>query len=237
VTLVRDSPQTILPVPIDPTSWDRGCERDPARVFFVVPSISHVIDSHNVKRAIDVGCGTGFLARKVESTAKPTQWTLLDRDADVLDYAQRVWQSTNTPILVNSTAEELVGSGNYSSYDLAVIAYTMLEVADLDAFVSAVKSLVPKGVIAAYLPEPPACIASNDMAVQFVEGRVNGGADFMKVDKINRFTQRKQTYLMRHMYRYIDAFLDDCTSLTSIESYICPRGRVHFGLIFCRREY
>src|SRR5688500_15971391 len=69
--------------------WEGGSADDPIRNQFVIPTLAGIIQDHRPRAILDVGAGTGYVARKIDALldAKPF-WTLSDLKADRLQLAQ-----------------------------------------------------------------------------------------------------------------------------------------------------
>lgn len=54
-----------------------------------IKELLHVIKSKNLKRVIEIGCGTGFFTRKLSRLLKNTQITAIDPSHKMIDIAKR----------------------------------------------------------------------------------------------------------------------------------------------------
>lgn len=75
-----------------PTLWEQGCRTDEIRNSFVVPTLAGIVERTRPNSVIDIGCGTGYIARGVAGlVSNPAlDWRLLDHAPDMLDFAKEM---------------------------------------------------------------------------------------------------------------------------------------------------
>lgn len=225
------------PLSLDPEKWDVGCRRDPVRNEFVIPTVRAYIHERRVKRAIDVGCGTGYLPRMLamDPLTERVQWTLLDRNAAMLAYASRYFPNGADVQYITANAEAYSGERHAWVHDLGICAYTMLEVDDLELFAHALWLLVPSGTLLVFLPDAVPDIVRHYLSEKTSPDVSNLYDVTHQLRKIDGFTGRAQTFLARQAVDFVEALVSDDTVLEKVISYRSPQGSRHFCLVFTQR--
>src|SRR5687768_813050 len=69
--------------------WEHGSREDPIRNEFVIPVLARVIEAEKPATILDIGAGTGYVARGVDAQLgfRPV-WTLIDLKPERLQLAE-----------------------------------------------------------------------------------------------------------------------------------------------------
>jgi S-adenosylmethionine synthetase len=227
------------PIPIDPKLWDAGCHGDEVRNNFVIPAARRLIAQNQVRRVIDVGCGTGYISRTLaaEDALSDVEWTLLDRNPEMLRFAAGRFPKGRRIAYTSDDAEAYAAGGSLRPHDLCLCAYTPLEVEDLGLFATALKRCVPRGTILLFVPDNVP-----DIIKYYVGRGVQTLSDSLvrevtqELEKVDGFTGRRQTFLARQTIDYVRPMLDHATALREILSYATTSSGRHFCFVFERQE-
>jgi SAM-dependent methyltransferase len=126
--------------------WEEGSRDDAMRNTFVIPQIARILAAHRPETILDIGAGTGYVARMVDGLLgyRP-QWTLVDVNAERLALAE----AHRPPIMA---LEAVTGNvfdwplGN-RRFDAVVITFTLLEIEDIDRLCTLLASHMDEGAI------------------------------------------------------------------------------------------
>ena len=226
------------PIPIDPERWDAGCRVDEVRNDFVIPTVGRFIAENQVGRVIDVGCGTGYVSRTLAAdvACSRVEWTLLDRNPKMLRFAAARFPEGRRAVYTSDDAEAYAVGESLRPHDLCLCAYTALEVEHLDPFAKALKRCVPRGTILLFVPD-----TVPDIIRHYASRRVQALGESLarilthRLEKVDGFTGRRQTFLARQTIDYVHPMLGDATALREILPYATTLGRRHFCLVFERQ--
>lgn len=221
------------PIAVNPEKWDRGCATDQVRNGFVVPYLSRLIEAVGAESVADVGCGSGYITRQLGAMANHAgrEWLLIDRDQDAIEYA-RARSLNGRARFVAQDLVQYADATHAAQVDLAFCAYTLLEIADLQDFASALKRLVPRGTISVFVPDVFDDIVESTKRTG--SGPLRGKFGGHLLQKRDSFTNEVQTFIARQAIDYVAAFLDDQTRLTELVAHYSPGGGRHFALTFSR---
>lgn len=191
--------------PSEAELWDDGCSNDKPRNLFVIPEVVRIFHIERPRRILDIGAGTGYIARQVAASLKyETSWTLLDPNSDRLGVATLRKPAAMLASVANSELQAFANGVN--RYDAALAAFTLLEIDDLTAFAAAVWTLlVDRAVLIVALPDSwmdvlEASVSQALIASQFLHGRVS-------LKKIDKFTKRSYPFKAVRLEVIIQCFL------------------------------
>lgn len=222
-----------LPIAVNPDKWDLGCATDEVRNGFVVPYLSRLIEAVGAESVADVGCGSGYITRQLGAMANHAgrEWLLIDRDEGAIEYVRARFLNGRSRFVAQDLVQ-YADATHAARVDLAFCAYTLLEVADLQDFATALKRLVPRGTISVFVPD-----VFEDMlesTKRTGSGPLRGEFGAHLLHKRDSFTNEVQTFIARQAIEYVAAFLDDRTHLTELVAHSSRGGGRHFALTFSR---
>lgn len=162
--------------------WEQGCSTCAVRNEFVIPEIVTLIRQLRPSTIIDVGCGTGYIARNVIANGCPAaEWVLIDVDQDRLDFAAQIMSKMDGVSFLNTNIFEPHVQNLQA--DLVVIANTILEFSLPREELERIGSLVMTGGhLSVFIPDTLSDIVDvqSDLT-KYVEGT-------LKLKKIDKFT-------------------------------------------------
>lgn len=136
--------------------WEDGCEGDPVRNQLVIPALIETIERWRPASIVDLGSGTGFVARMVDAglTYRPS-WTLIDRDVTRIRVAE---DKCSAPMHVKHIASDLVlAADNIAEdrFEAALLCFTLLEFRDELLLLNVLhRFLSVGGIVIVVLPDP-----------------------------------------------------------------------------------
>jgi SAM-dependent methyltransferase len=164
--------------------WENGSGQDPIRNDFVVPVLVRLIAAERPRTILDVGAGTGYVARRIDSRLgfRP-EWTLIDLNSERLQLAERC----RPPEMA---LECLVGNvfdwpWEVGRFDAVLITFTLLEIEDIDRLCNLISEHTDEGALLA-VTMPDAWIDVLEHAVEdagIVRRYVEGPVEIPKLDK------------------------------------------------------
>lgn len=212
--------------------WEQGSTQDPMRNRFVVPALARLIDAERPSTILDIGAGTGYVARHVDRHLRyrPT-WTLIDLNPERLRLAE-----TYRP--AEMKLECLTGNvfdwpWQVGRFEAVLITFTLLEIEDIDRLCGLISDYTSQGALLA-VTMPDAWIdvleyAGEDPSIvrRYVEGPV-------EIPKLDKFTGEQYPFKATRIEDLIGRVLKAGFSLVALE-----HGRVAtqsaFVLSFRRR--
>lgn len=164
-------------------SWEQGCHDDPVRNEVVVPELVELIERLRPRTIVDLGAGTGYVARKVDAVLgyKP-DWTLVDSDQGRLSISQTRATADMRVAYVEDDIT-LVAAGKLAGvkFDLVLLCFTMLEFTSTRAaFKSAYPLVEDSGLVVLVLPDPVQELVED---FSTFEGVLSGRVTASKIDK------------------------------------------------------
>jgi SAM-dependent methyltransferase len=133
-------------------AWDQGCAGDVIRNDFIVPSMVSIFASERPARILDVGAGTGYIARAIDAqlTYRPI-WTLLDIDDRRIEVALSL---TPANMQANGVVSKISDFAAPEDYQAVMLTFTLLEAEDSAAMINdAVRLLDNRGVLVIAIPD------------------------------------------------------------------------------------
>jgi ubiquinone/menaquinone biosynthesis C-methylase UbiE len=183
--------------------WEAGCVLDRCRNEFVVPAITNVLAERRPSRILDLGAGTGFVARVVDQAlCYSPSWTLLDCDQARLSIAADNAPSSMKYHLVHQDSLEYLRLASLIKYDAIIICFTILEFSAYDELLySCAQALNFEGELIIVLPDPwEELISSAKPVSQLLTGRVS-------INKIDKFTGKLYPYYISRIEQVISNVL------------------------------
>lgn len=166
--------------------WEEGCKSDIVRNQFVAPNLARLLDLYRPASILDIGTGTGYVPRVVDShlSYRP-DWTLLDKDVFRLAVAERLRGPAMQSVTV---AADIFEHRFRTPFSAALATFTLLEIEDSDRLIGLLPQLVSGGgLLLLSLPDAWRDVlrhSSRDPTSvnEFLLGRTS-------VPKIDKFTQ------------------------------------------------
>jgi SAM-dependent methyltransferase len=186
--------------------WDDGCRNDSRRNAFVIPEVARILAVERPSSVLDVGAGTGYVAREVDRRLdiRP-EWVLLDINAGRLDLANRLKPRAMAQRTLESDITTFVASEQ--RFSAALATFTLLEITDVIAFAGSVwQLLVQHGVLIIALPDAwEDVIAESVSRPSSISEYINGRTSLNKVDK---FTETPYPFEALRIEALIQCFLE-----------------------------
>jgi ubiquinone/menaquinone biosynthesis C-methylase UbiE len=110
---------------LEAANWERGCRRDRMRNDFLIPSVARVVEAVKPASILDVGCGTGYVARAVDKLLvhRPS-WTLLDQNQARLNVAMAEKQTSMAAEIICVDVDSFQPAKPYGA---VFLTFTLLE--------------------------------------------------------------------------------------------------------------
>lgn len=194
--------------------WEEGSRNDRLRNEFVVPNLARLLTLNLPTRVLDVGAGTGYVARAVDGLLpfRP-RWTLIDLCRERLLLATELCPR-------DMTMEVIVGDIfalpiEPRSFDAVLLSFTLLEIRDVERLLETFTArLVEGGLLLVVLPDAWADVlrhSRSDPAV--IERFLSTSVDVPKVDK---FTETQYPFHAMRTESLIEAATEKGFDLFSL---------------------
>ncbi len=174
------------------SNWNAGCEKDDVRNEFIIPTLAKVLTQFQPSRVLDVGTGTAYIAREVDSVLQYRPfWTAIDLLSARVSLAIKMKpKHMNMEALVLSFDE--IAQKN-TKYDAILLIFTLLEIKKLRNFFDTVQGVISDdGIVCIAMPnslEDVYNAAVKDASV--LQDYMN---DCCVLDKIDKFTGKKYPF-------------------------------------------
>lgn len=212
--------------------WERGSKDDPIRNRFVIPTVARLINSNRPETLLDIGAGTGYVARKIDALLNfDPAWTLIDLNEERLRLAE-----SHCPGQMK--LECLAGNvfdwpWEVGRFDGVLITFTLLEIQDVDRLCGLISQHTIDGALLV-VTMPDAWIDVLEHArsePEIVREYVDGPVEIPKLDK---FTGERYPFRATRIEDLLSRILKSGFNLIQLE-----HGRVAsqsaFVLAFKRR--
>ena len=165
-------------------AWDDGCASDPIRNEFVVPESAALIARYRPHRILDIGAGTGYIARAIDILLNyRPEWVLIDLDEERLKVAQERKPDSMRMQCVVGDAIEVRDLDD--TFQAVIITFTLLEAESVGAILeAAVSFLADDGILILAVPDVWAdVIADPQEAKERSRRMLNETVSLHKIDK------------------------------------------------------
>lgn len=156
--------------------WELGCRRDEVRNGFVIPELTRIISTVRPATILDVGAGTGYVAREINHRLDYAPlWTLIDSDPERVAVAKSY---SSDLMLQEVLADDVMSLPDAQKYGAVLVTFTLLEVADVAACVAKLRRLMtPFAILTVVLPDAwvdvlAASVLDPTLVAKFVTDRV-----------------------------------------------------------------
>lgn len=214
-----------------PDLWDQGCATDEIRNQFVIPAIVEFARKSNPSSIIDIGCGSGYIAREVAARGAPTgiDWRLLDYADEMLSFARTHFAgAAETAFFLHDLRRE---PRDLPKSLLGFVAYTFLDFPLNDAIARNIASLIAVGgSLLIFMPDVLEDVieaAAQDPAL--LDDYRAGHCSLVKTDK---FTAKNVLFEANRVEDVIGRFLRTGLSLMDLKTYRSKKGKFHYMLTF-----
>lgn len=211
--------------------WEQGSRQDPIRNDFVIPALTRLIERAQPTTILDIGAGTGYVARGVDARLpfRPA-WTLVDLNSERLELAMGYRPA-------EMALECLAGNvfdwpWEVGRFDAVLITFTLLEIEDVDRLCRLISEHTSEGALLA-VTMPDAWVdvlehAENDSSVvrRYVEGPV-------EIPKLDKFTGEQYPFRATRIEDLLGHVLKAGFSLVELE-HGRATGQSAFVLAFRR---
>lgn len=119
----------------------------------LMPAIQMLLEGSNLKRVVDLGCGTGQLAARLAAIS--AEVTAVDASPRSIEIARETCAGSINTSFFTGRVEEFVGQWSGLPFTTAVANMALMDCMDLDSFIGAVSGvLVPEGRFIATITHP-----------------------------------------------------------------------------------
>jgi SAM-dependent methyltransferase len=132
--------------------WELGCRRDEVRNGFVIPELVRIISAVKPATILDVGAGTGYIAREINHRLGYSPiWTLVDTDPERVALAKAYFADTMVQEVLENDVMSLPDTPRY---DAVLVTFTLLEVQDVAGCVAKLRRLMTAfSILSVVLPD------------------------------------------------------------------------------------
>lgn len=222
-----------MTVNIDPRTWDEACALDEVRNEFVVPTIVTIAEGGCPNRVIDIGCGTGYIARSVIArlSSESTQWVLLDRNPEMIGFAKSIVPERSNLRYMNLDLEAVAITDFPDPFDLIILSFSILEMDRLDLLASRIGELAaPSAELLIFLPDTMEDVITAQSKNRGILKKYAEG--IAQIEKRNPFTGTYLTFYAHRDLYLVKSFLNVGFRLAQVIRFVTRSNRVHFCLRF-----
>ena len=164
--------------------WEFGSRRDPIRNEFVVPVLVKLLEQSRPQTILDIGPGTGYVARKIDDllSFRPS-WTLVDLAEERLKLAEA--NSSNQMKLECLTGNVFEWPWEVGRFEAVLITFTLLEIEDVDRLCGLISEHTTDGaLLAVTMPDAWVDVLEHaDSDPEIIKKYVEGPVEIPKLDK------------------------------------------------------
>ena len=218
------------PVERPPELWDRGCAADGGRNEFVVPAIVEAAGKYDLSSVIDIGCGSGYIAREAaRGTPRGIAWRLLDYAPEMLAFARgRCVDTANTEFILHDLRLE---SRHLPRSQLGYVAYTFLDFPLDDGIARNVAGLIAAGgLLLVFMPDVLEDVIEAAALNPAVLDDYRAG--HCSLEKVDKFTAKNVLFEANRVEDVIRRFLRAGLTLTELTTHRSEKGKFHYMLTF-----
>lgn len=193
--------------------WEAGCTRDQARNDYIIPAIVRVIERSKPRSILDLGAGTGYVARSVEaSLSYRPDWTLLDRDTLRLNVAKSKSPDNMQVTYKIGDFNQGIWNASGSKFDAIVVCFSLVEFLDEEEAYSAIVDVVsPGSILIIVVPDPWEEVRDNGVERSALLSRR------ISTEKVDKFTASPYPYHLSRNELILEGLLTKGFYLTGIE--------------------
>ena len=219
------------PIERPPDLWDQGCATDEIRNDFVIPAILDVASTIGPSSIIDIGCGSGYVAREIvaRGAANEIHWRLLDYAGEMLSFARmRVSSAARTEFFLHDLRYE---PRDLPKSQLGFVAYTFLDFPLDDVIAHNIASLIATGgTLLIFMPDVLEDVI--EAAAQDPTVLHNYRSGHCSIEKTDKFTFKNVLFEANRVENTIQRFLRAYFTLTDLKNFRSKRGKLHYMLTF-----
>lgn len=218
----------------DAELWEKGCSEDEVRNRFVIPSIANFLIGLNIQRVIDVGSGTGYIARQIhEGGLNTINWTLVDIDDDRLALSRQLTPDDMSVVAISCDAFDL--SQDWSEHCAVLLVFTLAEVRLTNEVLDAIDRMLKseEGVVVVIIPDALTDIVKIPDPAERLSKLKEYSSGLGELDKVDKFTGAPYPFYFARPEKIIESFVNRQYSLVRLNSYFDGERRV-FALLFQR---
>ncbi len=179
--------------------WEEGCRSDVIRNQFVAPNLSRLLDLYRPASILDIGTGTGYVPRIVDSrlSYRP-DWTLLDKDVFRLAVAEQLASPAMRSVTV---AADVLEHRFAIPFSAALATFTLLEIDDVDRLIGLLPELISDGgLLLLSLPDVwRDVLRHGEKAPSSVSEFLLGSTSVPKIDKFTQESYPFQAVRLEHL--------------------------------------
>lgn len=194
--------------------WEQGSKQDRLRNEFVIPTLVHLLSLHAPARLLDVGAGTGYIARAVDrELSYHPHWTLIDINSERLEVAKQL----GPPGMSARTVVDDIFSWDSDGerFDAIVLSFTLLEIKAVEKLAGLfVEKLAPGGLLLVVLPDAWADVLRHSRADSGVLQRFL--SESVDVPKVDKFTETQYPFHAMRTESVIEAATEKGFDLFSL---------------------
>lgn len=195
--------------------WETGSQTDAIRNGFVMPVLAALIAEKRPAKILDVGAGTGYVARCVDAMLNyRARWTLIDQNLERLRLAETLCPER---MEVECLAANVFDwPWEVGTFDAVLVTFTLLEIEDVDRLCRLIaEHMENAGTLLITMPDAWADVldyAAEDPEI--MRKYVQGSVDIPKLDK---FTAQIYPFRTTRIEKLICHVLETGYVMTKLE--------------------
>lgn len=202
----------------DAARWERGCKSDAVRNQFVIPATARLLNRAQPREILDVGAGTGYIARMVDSqlSYRP-RWTIVDNNAERLTLAEALQPPG---MILSAVVDDIMQPRHVvGPFGAVLTTFTILELPDTALFARIVSGFTaPDAPLIVVIPDAwhdvlTYSAAQPDIVAQYLAGPIS-------IPKVDKFTGSEYPFHVVRTERLIGTIMNAGFQLCEISQ--CP---------------